>query len=406
MNPLSVAWAMVRRYPATTIIFIVVIAAAVALGIGITAQERALRDGSAMASDRFDLIVAAPGSQMEVLFNTVFLRPSAVQLLDPPIVAKALTDPRVDYAAPIGFGDNVEGLQVVGTIPQFVNRLSDGLSEGRLFDKDGEAVIGASVPFKLGDQVTPAHGSEAFGAETPEEEEHEGHHPYKLTIVGRMKPTGNPWDRAVIIPIETIWKAHGMALGHAAGDTHVGPPFDPSQVPGLPAIVIKGKTVADMYGLRSEYRTTRSMAFFPAEVLYQLYDIVGNIRQVMSLMANVTQVLAFLAILAGVFALMKLFERQFAVLRALGASRTYVFLAVWLFASLIVLAGVVIGLGLGYGIAGVASHEIWRATGVSLEASLGPDELLLAAGGAVIGIVFATLPAALLYRGSVANLLR
>lgn len=406
MNPTSIAWAMICRHPATTAIFVVVIAIAVALGIGISAQERSLREGSAMAADRFDLLVAAPGNPTEIVFNTVFLRPSAVKLLDPAIVAQALTDKRVEYAAPIGFGDNVSGLQVVGTIPQFVNRLSDGLSEGRMFANSLEAVVGASVPFHMGQKVVPLHGSSAFEDGDEAAGAEEGHHHYELTIVGRMKPIGNPWDRAVIVPIETLWEAHGLPNGHPEGTVQVGPPFDPSRIPGLPAIVIKARTFADMYGLRDAYKTPQSMAFFPAEVLLQLYDLMGNIRQVMSIMASVTQVLAFLAIFAGVFALMKLFETQFAVLRALGASRLYVFLSVWLFASAIVLTGVVLGVGVGYGVASFASGLIARMSGVKLTASLGMDEFALAASGAVIGILLATVPALLLYRRSVAAFLR
>jgi putative ABC transport system permease protein len=126
----------------------------------------------------------------------------------------------------------------------------------------------------------------------------------------------------------------------------------------------------------------------------------------MSVMASVTQVLAFLAIFAGVYALMKLFETQFAVLRALGASRLYLFLSVWLFATAIVLSGVLLGIAAGFGVAAFASGLIARMTGVALTASLGPDELALAASGATIGVVLATVPAVLLYRRSVAAFLR
>lgn len=409
MNPTRVSWAMIRQYPATTAIFIAVIAVAVALGIGISAQERALRQGSTAAADRFDLLVAAPGNPTEIVFNTVFLRPSAVQLMDPEIVSRALTDSRVEYAAPIGYGDNVQGLQVVGTISQFADRLSGGLAEGRMFETSGEAVVGASVPFNAGDTLVPLHGSSAFVDDDEDEDEDghaEGHHHYELTVVGRMKPTGNPWDRAVVVPIETLWNAHGLPNGHAEGDQRIGPPFDPDRVPGLPAIVIKGQTVADMYGLRSEYKTPQSMAFFPSEVLLQIYDVVGNIRQVMSVMAAVTQILAFLSIFAGVVALMKLFETQFAVIRALGASRSYLFLAIWLFTSAIVLTGVALGVALGYGVAAYASDILQRMSGVALSASIGPDEAQLAVLGGLAGIVLATIPAALLYRRPVAAYLR
>jgi putative ABC transport system permease protein len=404
MNPTSIAWAMIRRHPATTTIFVVVIAIAVALGIGISAQERSLREGSAMAADRFDILVAARGSATEILLNSVFLRPSAVQLIDPPTVAKVFADSRAEYVAPIGYGDNVSGLQVMGTIAQFVNRLSDGLSEGRMFTSTTEAVIGAAVPFKIGQVVTPLHGSAAFANAAGQTQA--GHKPYNLTIVGRMKPTGNPWDRAIVVPIETLWAAHGFSLGHAPGDTHIGLPFEAQFLPGLPAIVIKGKTRADSEAIVADYNKTPSMAFYPADALLTLYDVGGNVRALMSAMAVVSQGLAFLSIFAGVFALTKLFERQFAVLRALGASRSYVFLCVWLFASAIVVVGVAIGVGVGYCAAGYVTNVIARMTGISLSATLGQDEFMLAAVGAALGIALAILPAVMMYRGSVAQLLR
>ena len=108
---------------------------AVALGIAISAQERALRQGSARAADRFDLVVAAPGSQTDVLFSVVYLRPSAVELLSPAVVTKLLAEPKADFVAPVGFGDNFGGDPVVGTTAVFAQYLSGGdFAEGRGFE--------------------------------------------------------------------------------------------------------------------------------------------------------------------------------------------------------------------------------------------------------------------------------
>ena len=38
-----------------------------------------------------------------------------------------------------------------------------------------------------------------------------------MTIVGRMRPTGTPWDRAIVVPIEYNWSVHGLGTGHAGG---------------------------------------------------------------------------------------------------------------------------------------------------------------------------------------------
>merc|ERR1711938_288396 len=61
-------WPLVRailwrfRWPAA--MFVLLIAISVGMGIGLLAQERGLRRGTAQAADKFDLVVAAPGSEL------------------------------------------------------------------------------------------------------------------------------------------------------------------------------------------------------------------------------------------------------------------------------------------------------------------------------------------------------
>jgi hypothetical protein len=57
MNPLPVVRAELRRASASAIAAITLVAVAVALGVAVTAQERALRVGSARAADPFDIVV-------------------------------------------------------------------------------------------------------------------------------------------------------------------------------------------------------------------------------------------------------------------------------------------------------------------------------------------------------------
>jgi len=397
MNPFLVVWATIARHRGTYLLFIVLVAVATAIGVGITTQEAALRTGSARAADKFDLMVAAPGSETDVVLAAIYLRPGTVPLLDPAVVARVLAEPRAKISAPLGFGDNIRGAAIVGTVPAFVDYLSGGLSEGRVFATEGEAVAGAVAPVAIGESFHAEHGRE-------EEEEAEGphvEHAAPLKVVGRMKPTGTPWDNSVIVPIEFVWEVHGLPNGHAEGDERIGPPFDAARVPGVPAIVIKPETINAAYGLRTLYRTPLSMAFFPAEALIRLYEVLGDIRELMSWLALATQGLVVIAMLAGVMAILTLHRRQFAVLRALGAPRLYIFLCVWTQIAVIAVAGALIGLLLGADAAVAVSHMITRATGIVLPAHIGEDELLLVGGMIVFGLIVATVPAFISYRRSV-----
>lgn len=416
MNPFPIAWASLRRNSFTGILFLLIVALAVALGIAISAQERALRVGSARAADKFDLIVAAPGSHNDVLFSTVYLDPSAVELLDPGITRLLFEESEADFVAPIGFGDAIENDPVVGTIAPFVDHLSGGLAEGRLFEGINEAVVGALSPHRVGDELEVSHGhggatgTDADAAADAIEAGEavpggDGDHPH-ITIVGRMQPTGTPWDRAIVVPIEYNWAAHGLGTGHLPDDTHIGAPFDPDSLPGLPAVVVKPKDVAAAYGLRSAYRTPQSTAFFPAEVLVGLYALLGDATAIMGALTLAAQALVVAAILAGVVAILDLQRQRFAVLRALGASPLFIFATVWIYVAGIVVTGALTGLVLGWGAAAVVSDLLAQSTGVAMRAEIGARELSLVGTLVGLGLILAVVPALIIYRRPVVEALR
>ena len=81
MNPFPLVVAMLRRHAGDSVAFI---AADRARGRPRRRDHGAgagPSKGSARAADRFDLIVAAPGSQTDLLLKVVFLQPGSVELL-------------------------------------------------------------------------------------------------------------------------------------------------------------------------------------------------------------------------------------------------------------------------------------------------------------------------------------
>jgi putative ABC transport system permease protein len=224
--------------------------------------------------------------------------------------------------------------------------------------------------------------------------ESEGHD-IDITVVGRMARTGSPWDRALIIPVETVWGVHGLEGGQ--NDT-LGRPYAENAVSGIPAAVIRAESVADTYRLRQKYNTDETMAFFPAEVLIQLYTTLGDVRQVMTLMSLVTQGLVMLSVVASVLILFRLLMPQFVTLRAIGAPRLYIFLIAWGFVAILFTVGIILGVGFGYLVALVLSRVIEAQIGIALTPMIGQPELLLALILWGLGLVIALLPALYLQR--------
>jgi putative ABC transport system permease protein len=407
-NPLPVVLADFRRNRLLAAVTVLLVAIAVATGIAVISQERALRQGSARAADDFDLLVGAPGSPTQMVLSAVYLKLQALPLLDGDTLARAAQARGVAYAAPIAFGDHWQGHPIVGTIAAFASR--GGVlqpSEGRLFAQRGEAVVGAAVKLNVGATLQPSHGLHHQEADDDDDHHDEHHaHDMRYTVVGRMPARHNVWDRAILVPVEDIWAVHGLSTGHADGEAHIGPPWRPAQLPGLPAIAIKPQSVGAAYGLRGMFRTPGSIALFPAEVLNELYATLGNVRDLMALLTLATQVLVLAAVLMALLVGFLARRRQFAVLRAIGASRGYVFAVVWLEVATLIVGGALAGVGLGYAASMALAAWLATRTGFTMPVSLGATEAWLLAGLVSAGMLVAALPAMLSFRRSIAAGLR
>ncbi len=390
--PWPLVRALLRRFRGPNAVFVLLIAVSVGVGVGLTAQERALREGSARAAAPFDVIVGAPGSEVTLTLAAVYLQPSDVPLVTGAQFAEVAADPDVAMAAPIAFGDSHDGAPVVGTTAEFVERLAGPLAEGRAFAAHGEAVAGAFAAVAVSESFAPAHGH----GEAADAHAHGG---FTYRVVGRMAPTGSPWDRALLVPVEAVWEVHGLATGHAPerGEA-LGPPFDAAYFPGTPAILVEPHELWQAYAIKTRYTRPDLMATFPGTVLAQLHGLLRDVREAMSLLALVTQGLVAVAVLAGLALLVRLFARGLALLRALGAPRRFVLAVVWGYAAALLAAGGLLGLALGWAAAQALSRVVTARTDVLVTARVGWTEAQLAAGFVSLALILALLPALLASR--------
>lgn len=372
-QPLPLVTALIRRHWAVSLTFTALIGVGVAVGTALLSSERGLREASARATDPFDVVVAAPGSEVTALLASIFLRPSDVALLDPTVTNAVLDDPRATLAAPIGFGDSVDGAPVIGTVAALPEHLASAI-DGRMWTGPFEAIVGADLGYPLGSIVEPVHGHGSFIEEN-------GSHGQPLTIVGRMMRTGTPWDGAVLMPIEGVWALHGMTDGRSFGaDMRLGPPYDPALAPGVPAVLVRADTIGGVYSLRSAFqRDGASMAFLPGAQLAQLHALIGDAREALSVMILVALGLVSVAVLCGLVIVAQLFRRQLALLAALGAPRRFTLAVLWCHAMAHLATGALAGLVLGWLAAVPVSRIVSVRTGLSVTAPPGTPEALTVA---------------------------
>lgn len=406
MNPWSMILADLRSLKRVGAVIVFLVAVAVAVGIALGAQERAFRRASAAAADDFPLVVGAAGSPTQLVLSAVYLRLEALPLMEGEALRRLGADERVAGVAPIAFGDVIHGHPLIGTTADFASRWGRLKPvEGRMFAEEGEAVVGAAATIAVGATFEPSHGHvgahRALGEEDVDEAKHV-HADTHYTVVGRLPATGGPWDRAVMVPVESVWETHGLGNGHQ-GEDHIGAPFDAEKLPGLPALVVKPKSFAAAYQLRAELKGQGLAALFPAEVLVELHQLIGDVGEILKIASAVDDGLVFLAVTTLFVTIGGLRRRRYATLRALGAPRGYILATVWGGAAILVTLGCLAGLGLGWAGARLVSAMLGAESGLVVPVSLETPDFLWAGAVFLAGSLFALVPAILAGRGRIVD---
>ena len=376
---------------------IIALALSIAVAAGIC--ERMVKASAAQSADDFDLLIGARGSSSALLLGTVFLRDEML----PIVPASAWANIReaqtakssIRWAAPVAFGDRTpSGRTIVGTTRSFLDRgKSREPAAGRFFTMHGR-VHGAG------------HAHEGIAYE----------------VVGILPPTGTPWDRAVMVPIESVWAAHADAHGdhdhdHEAEEAHdreqpsahlfeswmLSNKTHLEELPGFSAVIVKPASVSSAYRLRQRFNEIDAaghdgkivplMGVFSAEVLVNLYAAFGGASQALAFVCLLTSIVALAAVLLASVLLGRLRLPTILLLRTLGAPRRYAAALTWSIVMTAATAGILGSLILGWGAAELCAGALELETGARITPSFSMREIWLALTALAAGAVCALLPA-------------
>lgn len=419
----------IKRLWSGSVVVILLVAMATALGVTVTLQERALRLGTARAADKFDLVLGAAGSETQLVLSSVFLQSAPLPLVSGATLAALSSDPRVAWAGPVGFGDSFAGYPIVGTTNALIENASGGLAEGQGLEDGKDAVIGSAVDLPLGAEIKPMHGAAEEGGHT--------HTEIVYHVEGRLKPTGTPWDRAILVPISSVWHIHGMGSdehdhdhdhepekseklqehdqhdhdhAHEDGRDHevaggLTETFS-AETPGVPAILVKPRSIADAYKLRQQYRQGNTLAVFPGEVLTKLYATLGDAREVLSFVAIGAQLLVAASLILVTLTHIVQRRKQIGALRAFGAPRSSISLIVWVELFTLFASGIALGFAIGFVAAKTITGILVARSGVAMPVEFAGSDLIQLCVLLSAAAALAILPAWLAYRQSPVEALR
>ncbi len=329
-------------------------------------------------------------------------------------------------AIPLALGDYFDQYRVVGTTPDFFDKLLHGpdvdqpfrFREGRNFEvfneENGyfEAVLGsrvaANLGYGVGDIFYPTHG----------DPEGKGHRD-AFRVVGVLAPTGTPNDRAAFVNLEGFYLMEGhakpvesepddMIAGDApAGTDPDGESIRPLTIPQreVTSILVRsgGLWGAQLMNLINEGKDAQAAAPV-GEIHKMLTQIVGPLLTALIVITVITCVVAAMGILVGIYNSMSDRRRDIAVMRALGARRDAVTTIILLESLLIAVIGSVTGWVLAHSAILIASPFIEAHTGVRAGfLTISVYEFLVLPLVLLLATLAGLLPAAVAYRTDVSR---
>jgi putative ABC transport system permease protein len=321
--------------------------------------------------------------------------------------------PGVDWVVPVSLGDSHRGFSVLATTPAYFERLRYGnrqplrLREGKPFAELFDAVVGAEVAdalgYRVGQQITLAHGSGELDVSD--------HADKPFTVVGVLARTGTPVDRTVHIGLEAMEAIHLEWVG--------GAPMPGLKIPAeqvrkfdlapkaVTAVLVGLKNRAAVFAVQrwvSTYGGEPLMAILPGVALDELWRVVGVGENALLLMSALVALVSLAGLVSVVMAGLNERRRELAVLRAVGASLRHVLALLALEGALVTLLGVL--LGVVATVLGVACLSPWLQSHFGLALRLTEptaNEWLLLASVLAAGWLASLLPGIRAYRLSLAD---
>lgn len=233
-------------------------------------------------------------------------------------------------------------------------------------------------------------------------------HPEQFTVVGILKPTNTPADRAIWTPLDSFYRLSGHVL-RGAGTGYVAKEGEtiPDDYKEVSAVMIKFKSplMGVSFDQMINHQGKVATLAWPIEkVMADFLNKIGWFHKILTILAYVIAVVAAGAILAGIYNSMNERRREFAILRALGAKRLHIFAVIVLESSVIAAIGVLAGFIVYVIVLSAAAVVIRSGTGVVIEVfRFHPVFIFAPIGIIILGSLAGIVPALKAYQSPVAE---
>ncbi|MGH8760811.1 MAG: ABC transporter permease, partial [Burkholderiales bacterium] len=354
---LALAVKSLRNRKFTAVLTVLSIALAVMLLLGVERLRSESRESFAATISGTDLVVGARSSPVHLLLYAVFHIGNATNNLRWDSYRAIAARPEVAWTIPLALGDSHRGYRVLGTTPDYLERLRFGrdrrlvLAQGKRFVDERDAVLGADVDealgYKLGDSIVIAHGAGDVSFSLHVD------HPFR--VVGVLKRSGTPVDRTVHVTLEGMDAVHAEAAEDAfdplAAATRAGADehehhAEKKTERAITAFLVglKSRSAAlSMQRLVNEYSGEPLTAILPGATLLEVWEIVGAAEKTLFAVSALVVVVGLAGMLVALLTSLSERRREMAVLRSVGGRPMHIFGLILGEAAFLTLLGIALG---------------------------------------------------------------
>ncbi|MBQ9279687.1 MAG: ABC transporter permease [Clostridia bacterium] len=387
----------------------------------------------------YDVIVGAPGSETQLILNTIFYYDNPIANIDISYYEDLQKNIKVQSVVPVGMGDNYSGYRIIGTSTAFFEDTDNyHFAQGAAFIEEGDAVLGSTVAkvtgLKIGDTFVSTHGLTEAG-----ESDHD-HGDFHYKVVGILEQTKTPNDTVIFTDIKNLWEVHGLHHDEEEHDAdveteHIDVPeaevtedrmeesVESSAVTAekpaitshgkssesyseedstklITALLVRSKGLSEQYLLMNELgKDSNIQAVNPTATLRKLLNTLDIGSVIVRIVAYIAVILSIIMLFTTMLSSSLEKMKDISILRALGANRKTVFQIILLEAIIIAVTGAVLGFVVAHIAIGILGN--YTAATYGLDANMfyvASGEWIAVLVTIILSLIAGMIPGMMVYR--------
>jgi len=411
----KLAWKNIWFKPLNTVLSVILLSSSVAIITTLILVEKQFEEKFSSNIEDVDLVLGAQGSPLQLILSSVYQVDAPTGNINYDSAKVWMNNPYVEKAIPLAFGDNYRGYKILGTTHDYLTKFKAKVSDGRLYEKNFEVIIGSEIAQKLnisvGDEFFGSHGDAAEG---------EVHENYAYKVVGIASQTGKVVDNLILCTIPTVWQMHGGHEENPAhgeeGHVHEEGEHEHEEADltleepnmEITAVLLKVRNqMSKLTWQRVIPQNTKMQAVSPVFEVNRLFGLFGIGVTALQYLAYGIMLISGISIFIALFNTLKERKAEFALLRVNGAGRFQLLKVVMIESILLCVVGFVFGTILGR----VALSFLSNSSEADFKMSFNPYEFLWEKEGTLflltlfVGFIAALIPAIKAYNLNISKTL-